>query len=266
MMRIAMKELRDYRKSLIIWSACIALLLVSSMVKYDTLTSGGLELTKVIETFPATIQAVFGMNGLDIGTVSGYYGVNVLFVMLMLAVQAGLMGAQIVAKEEVEKTSEFLHVKPCSRARILTEKILAGLVVLTILTAVTVAVSFAAVARFIAIKDIAHTLWLFAGAYLLVQLVFYGIGICFAAGLRAPKRATKLVALTVFAAYLLYVLINLQPEFAWATPLTPFMYFDAKDVLDAAALPLGYVMGSVALFVGLIVTAYLRYNIRDLMT
>lgn len=265
-MNIFWKELRDYRKPFIVWSLSIGILLFSSMVKYDTLTKGGLEISKMVEAFPATIQAIFGMNGLDIGTVSGYYGVNVLFVMLMLAVQAGLMGAQLVAKEEVDKTSEFLHVKPRSRTRILSEKILAGLTIVVLLAVVTVVLSFMALMQFIAPQEIAHTLLLFGGAYAMVQLVFYGLGVCFGAALSVPKHAAKLIALNVFASYLLYVLINIQPAFDWAKPLTPFMYFDARDVLAQGALSAGYTILAGAIIVGSVLFAYARYTLRDLKT
>jgi ABC-2 type transport system permease protein len=140
-MNVFWRELRTYRKSVLLWSAGIVLLLVASMAKFNTLTAGGMDVNQLLDQFPATVQAVFGMNGLDITTIVGYFGVLYLYVAVMLAIQAGMMGADMIDKEEQDKTTEFLYVKPRSRARILTAKLCAALVVLVVLNIVTFATS-----------------------------------------------------------------------------------------------------------------------------
>ena len=70
-MNVFWRELRTYRKSVLLWSAGIVLLLVASMAKFNTLTAGGMDVNQLLDQFPATVQAVFGMNGLDITTILG---------------------------------------------------------------------------------------------------------------------------------------------------------------------------------------------------
>ena len=73
---------------------------------------------------------------------SGFYGIMFLYMAVMAAVHAVILGAGVIAEEERDKTSEFLYAKPVSRSRALTGKLLAGLTNLVVLNLVTLASSF----------------------------------------------------------------------------------------------------------------------------
>lgn len=75
---------------------------------------------------PNTIKTVFGMNGLDAVTLPGYFGICFLFMAIMLAVHAGLLGSNLLTIEPLTKTSEFSYTRPVSRRRILRSKLAVG--------------------------------------------------------------------------------------------------------------------------------------------
>ncbi len=80
------------------------------------------------------LSAVFGMDRLDFGTLIGYYGIecgNVLG--LGGAFYASLCAVNMLNKEEKEHTAEFLLTHPVSRRRIITEKLLAVFVLITVM-------------------------------------------------------------------------------------------------------------------------------------
>ena len=54
----------------------------------------------------------------------------------MATIHAAMLGATIIAKEERDKTAEFLFVKPVSRSKIISFKLLVALVNIVILTIV----------------------------------------------------------------------------------------------------------------------------------
>ena len=68
------------------------------------------------------------MNGIDLATVLGYFGLVFLFVQLCLAIQAANYGFALVSVEEREWTADFLLAKPVGRSQIMTSKLLAALV------------------------------------------------------------------------------------------------------------------------------------------
>lgn len=71
-MNVFFHELKMRLKGLSIWVISMIALIFASMIKYDSLHESGPAATAMIESFPQTLQAVFGMNGLNLSTVSGY--------------------------------------------------------------------------------------------------------------------------------------------------------------------------------------------------
>ena len=81
------------------------------------------QLSELMSQFPRSIQVITGISGFDLGTVSGYFGVMFLYIALLGTIHALLLGSNIIAKEERDKTSEFLFTKPISRSRVINGKI-----------------------------------------------------------------------------------------------------------------------------------------------
>ena len=265
-MNVFWRELRAYRKAVVIWSVSIVLLLAASMAKFNTLAADGMDITQLLDQFPATVQAVFGMNGLDITTIVGYFGVLYLYVAVMLAIQAGMMGADMIDKEEQEKTTEFLYVKPRSRARVLTAKLAAALIVVVILNAVTFVVSCLLAAQFVALDTVLRELMLYNVAYAVLQMLFMAIGVALAASSLRPKLAGRLVATAVGVTYLAYVVVTMQPALHWAGAVSPLVQLDAPSIIANASLDWAWVSvyGMVALVC--IALTYYSYARRDLRT
>ena len=84
-------------------------------------------MNEMLAKFPPELKAAFGLDGMDLSTVLGFYSLVFLFVQLCLAIQAGNYGFGLVSIEESELTADFLLSKPVSRAQVLTSKLLAAL-------------------------------------------------------------------------------------------------------------------------------------------
>ena len=52
-----------------------------------------------------------GFSDVDVSKISGYYSILFVYILLMATIHAAMLGADIIAKEERDKTSEFLFVK-----------------------------------------------------------------------------------------------------------------------------------------------------------
>ena len=264
-MNVFLHELKSYRKNLIIWSAGIVLLLVASMAKFTALSSGGADAAKLLEQFPATVQAIFGMSGLDITTVVGYFGILFLYIAIMLAIHAGLLGADIIAKEEQDRTTEFLYVKPRSRGRVLTAKLLAALSLIVMVNLVTFIVSLLLAKQYGGTTSALHELALFQVAYFILQLLFMAIGFVVAAS-RWSRFAGKIVATAVFVSYLLYVVATIQPALRSVSSLSPLVRFEAASIISTKSLSLAWLAVYSAIAIACIVLAYRLQRHRDLQT
>lgn len=261
-MNVFWHELRMRRKSTLVWSIAMVIFAVMCMAKFETITtSGGAAVKEILASFPSTIQALFGMNGLDLTTVAGYFGVCFIFVGVILAIHGGLLGASLLADEEQNHTTEFLYVKPRSRAAIVTSKLLAGLVCAVGVWAATTFGFALTIKKFAPHSGFAQDFILFILAALIIQLFFLALGSLAAA---IGHSASRIVPIAVFASYLLYVFAKMSAMFTWLHYGSIFSYFDARDIITTHALKLHYVaLCLLAIAVWTLATLIL-YRRRDL--
>lgn len=264
MMNIYLRELKVYRKNVIYWSIGIIMLLWASMIKYQTLNTSGQSISELMKQFPQSIQAIFGLSGFDLTTISGYYGVMFMYMALMVTVHAVIIGSDIISKEERDRTTEFLFVRPISRVKILTSKISAGFTYLVILNLVTWGSSQYLVDYYGKGSMSAGTLAIMMIGLFFLQLIFYFVGVTAAAVLRRPKLAGSVATSVMLFTFLITIFINVNDKLSNLKYLTPFRYFDAKDILSSGHLDPLYVSISLLLIAGMIALTYRNYASRDL--
>ncbi|NLI21271.1 MAG: ABC transporter permease subunit [Clostridiales bacterium] len=260
-MNVYRKEFRDHFRSLLLWGLGILFFIAASAGKYSAM-AGDPAALGIFTQMPLGLQAVFGVGRLDFTKAVGFYGVLYSYLTLMAAIHASMLGAVILSKEERDKTSEFLYVKPRSRESVLTAKLLAALTMVALLNLTTWACSAGMVRAFGEQAD-GLILRLMAGLFLL-QLLFLACGLAAAAVSTHPRAATGIAAGVMLSAYILSVAIEVNGGIDWLKILTPFAYFDAKRIVGGGEpLSLLYVLLCVALTAGLTGWAYLRFPRRD---
>ena len=106
------------------------------------------DLNEILAEFPEEFLIAFGMNGIDMSTVLGFFGIALLFCQMCVAIQAANYGFALVSVEERDLTADFLLSKPVGRSRILTSKLLAALTSLAITNIVVWIGSFVFISLF----------------------------------------------------------------------------------------------------------------------
>ena len=263
-MNVFWRELRAHRRSTVIWSIALFVTMIASMAKFETITAGGQAVQAMLSGFPPTIQAVFGMTGLDLTTTAGYFGVCFLFLVVTLAVHAGLLGADVIADDELGHTTEFLYVKPRSRARIISAKLAAGLIGVAVVWCATALGSLIGILKFAEMAGFWRDFgWLMCAAFL-VQLAFFAIGASAASLSTKASGYGRLVTIVVFWSYFAYVLTTLAPTINWLRYSSLFSYFDARDILSIQGLRVSHVVLYSGIIIAALVVTYMQYGRRDL--
>jgi ABC-2 type transport system permease protein len=264
-MNVFWHELKLRRKSFFFWACGMVLLIILSMAKYETISAGGgVEIQKMLEQFPQTVQAIFGMNGLDIMTVAGYYGVCFLFIAVMAAIHAGLLGANMLAEEEQLKTSEFLYTKPRSRETIISAKMFAGTVMMIGMWIATLSGSIVGIQAFASMNNFWTDFWLFMIALGFIQLVFFSLGVLSASLSHRANDAAKPIAIIVFVSYLLYVFARFSPQLDWLQYGSIFSWFDAADIIRSHSINGYYIILCLIITCVTLWFASIVYTRRDL--
>lgn len=264
MVNLLLRELKANRKSLIIWSVGIVFLVVAGMSKYAGLESSGESMNELMAAMPKSLQAIMGTGTLDLSSPSGYYGVLYLYLLLMATIHATMLGATILAKEERDKTFEFLFVKPITRTTVITMKLVAAFINIVIFNIVTLLSSVFFVDFYGNGENVTEDILKLMGGLFLLQILFLTIGTAIAAVIRKPKKAASLSTGILLLTFMLSVAIDLNEKLEVLKYITPFKYFDAKNMLYGEAFEPVYVMLSLLVIGILTVVTFSFYKKKDL--
>ncbi len=262
-MNIYLRELKARRKSIIFWSIGLFLMDAASMNKFAGFEKSG-QATQVFAAFPKGLARAFGLGNVDINTALGWFAMAFMYLLVLVAIHASLLGAGILAEEEQDKTAEFLYAKPISRAKVVTEKLLAALTLIIILNIVTLLSSISMVAAFNkGVSPTQEILLMMAGMFV-VQIIFMVIGSAAAAIVRKPKYAGAAASAIMFATFFLSLWLDITEKLPWLKYFTPFKYFDAKIIANHAKFDYAFIVISIGVIIAMLTMTYVSYNARDL--
>ncbi|MDF2934456.1 MAG: transporter permease [Chryseobacterium sp.] len=260
-MNIFLHELKECRKSIIIWACSMTLLAVMYIFLFKGLGSDIEDFKVFLNNMPDAMKKVFNIYIDSISTLEGFYSFVFSFVVLCGAIQAMNLGTAIVSKEVRDRTADFLMTKPVSRIRIMTSKLMAAFsalvitnvvyLVLTILAAVTVVNAFNLKIFFM----ISLTMFF-------VQLIFMALGILVSVLAGKIKSVISVSLSTVFGFYILSSLGSFLGE-ERVRYLSPFRYFDTAYIIEHAAYETSFVVVSIVFIIAAIAGSYLVYIKKD---
>jgi ABC-2 type transport system permease protein len=263
-MNLFWREIKAQRKALIIWCIGALLLVASGMSKYSVYAASGQSMNELFSKMPKSLQVLLGFGSFDLSKADGYFGFLFIYLVLMATIHAALLGSIIISKEERDRTSEFLVVKPISRSTIITAKLLAALTNVFLLNIVTLSSSIAIVDYYAKGESHPDKIVLLMAGMFMLQLIFMLLGSAIGAFLNNPKSAPSFTAITLFAAYLLSMLIDLNSKLKYLQYLTPFKYFEAKNLMADNSFALIFVILSLVMIAALLRITYHSYQKREL--
>ena len=260
-MTIIKHELRQGKTMFFIWTAAIGFLLAVCVFLFPEMKG---EMDGISEMFSSmgSFTAAFGMDKLNFGTLMGYYTIecgNVLG--LGGAFYAALCAVSILAKEEKNRTAEFLLTHPVSRVRIITEKLIAVLIQITALNLIIYAIavgSMTVIGENVPWKEIS----LLHLAYYILQIELAGI--CFGISAFMRKGSVSLGLGIAAIMYFLNLIANIAEVVEFLKYITPYGYCEGADIVTNGSLdgPL-VVLGTVIGVIGIII-AYMKYVKKDI--
>ena len=264
-MTIFIREMKAHRKSLIIWCLGMLFLVASGMGKFVALNvAGGQSMNDLMAKMPKSMQTIFGTGSFDLSKASGFYGVLFLYLALMATIHAAMLGSDIISKEERDKTSEFLFVKPISRNKIITQKLLAALLNIIIINIMTLIFSIVIVGKYSKGEAVTGKIIILMSAMFILQLIFMLVGTGLAAISKNPKTAVSGATGILLFTYILSVIIDMNSSLENLKYITPFQYFDAKNLMYGGGFQYTFVTLSAVIIVILLCVTYIFYKKRDL--
>jgi ABC-2 type transport system permease protein len=257
-------EFRTRIKSVIIWSISVMAITFILASLFPTFSSQAALINQMMAKFPPQLLAAFGMNGLNMATVMGFFSLIFLFSQICLAIQAGNYGFGLVSIEESELTADFLMTKPVSRTQIMVSKFLSALTSLTITNLVLWVSSFTALGIFASGLDYnTSALVLLLVSIVIFQLFFLSVGLVISLLVKRVRSVTPYSLGLGFGMYVLAAFSGMEGV-SVLEYITPFKHFDPQYIIQHNAYDTPLVILNVAVTVIALAASYWLYNRRDI--
>ncbi len=193
-------ELRRSLKALLVWGLCLAGLVCMGYLEFDLVFRSNADVTAIMDAIPPQLSTLLGITAhVDFSTAEGFFCLMADFAFYALSAYAALLGTGLLAREEGERTADFLYSRPCSRGALLAGKWLAGLTCCALLVLVTLAVCALSFGR---APELAGAIPAWGAGLLFTQCLYFAGGALVAACCRRPGRASAVTLLLLAATIL----------------------------------------------------------------
>lgn len=265
-MNIYKHEFKMIRNSVITWSVSISLVLLIFMSLYSAFADNAAILNETLAQMPKELLVAFGMTGIDMSTVLGFYSFVFLFCQICLAVQASNYGFGLVSLEERDMTADFLLAKPVKRSSIMTSKLLAALTGLTLTNFVVWIGSFTCIHLFKAGRSYdTRTLLILLSTIVIFQLFFLTVGILVSLLMKKVRNVTPLSMALAFGMYVISAFGGMLGDVKLEN-ITPFKHFEPGYIITNAAYNMPLVLISISVIIISVVGSYLLYAKRNILS
>ncbi len=262
-MNMFLHELKVYRKSTIAWTLALVALVILFLSMFPSISKEAESFKKLLEGFPEALRVAIGLSVENIGSILGFYSYIFLYISLVGAVQAMILGMSIVSKEIREKTADFLLTKPVTRTQILTSKILAAFTSI-VFTNVFYIVAATAMASVVETKEYSiKTFLLLSLTLFFLQLIFLALGIIVSVVVPRIKSVLSISLGTVFAFFIMGAVASTTGDTA-VRYITPFQYFDFAYIVQNSSYEYPFMIAAIGFIAVAITASYFVYSKRDI--
>ena len=260
------REFKINFKNFIIWFLVLAFLFLVVFLMYPSITGGeNIEmLNEIMKTFPEEMLIAFNMDISSIDTVFGWLkSEGFVFVILVVCCYSGILGANILLKEESDKTIEYLHSLPIKRSDIVFSKVIVGLCYvlgLTLLIGIFNYIGLSLSGEF----DVKQYL-LLSITPIFPSIVFFFLCMALSTFTHKTKKMIGVSFGIVFIMYMLNMFSTMAEEVSFLKYFSLFTLADIRNVIIDVSINPIMVLISVGLSILFFVLTIVRYNEKELI-
>lgn len=265
-MNLVLREIRACWKSFLLWCLGVGFFMAVIAMKLSGTTgaNGAAEFEQIFSQMPRVFQNMFGVGILDFSKAADIFAMISTYLALILAFHAAGIGSTSFAKEERDRTFEFLYVKGMPRYVILSVKWCISIFQIILLNIFTSAIGIFTVHSVLG-QDMGPEFTAIMRGIFLLQLTFFSIAFFLSLLTHQQKRGSTISFAIVMVCFVFAMLSDFSDELEFLKYFTPFKYFDGKGILLHGLNPL-YCVICLLIILGCTITSFLLHQRRDLHT
>lgn len=260
------REIKINLKSFIIWtSILIVLFLVVFLVYPSIINSENMEMMdEMMKMFPEEMLKAFNMDISGIDSAFGWLKTEgFVFILLITGIYSGILGANILLKEESDKTIEYLNSVPATRKDIVISKILCGLLYIILMLAIIGTFNFIGLSFS---GDFDRKLYLLLCITpLFSSIVIFSACLFLSTFTHKTKKMLGISLGIVFASYFLNIISEIGESTEFLKYISIFTLSDIRNVIINVSInPLMVLLSIIITFMFIILTI-IHYEKKDLV-
>ena len=260
------RELKINLKSFIIWtSILIGLFLVVFLIYPSIINSANMEMIdEMMKIFPEEMLKAFNM---DISTIDSAFGwlktEGFVFVLLITGIYSGILGSNILLKEESDKTIEYLNSVPVTRKNIVLNKILCGLFYIILMIVIIGIFNFIGLS--LSGEFDRKSYILLSITPLFSSIVIFAICLFLSTFTHKTKKTLGISLGIVFVSYFLNVISEIGESTEFLKYISIFTLADIRNVILNVSINPILVVLAICITVIFMILTMIRYEKKELV-
>lgn len=260
------REMKINFKNFIIWtSILIALFLVVFLMYPSIIKSDSMQMMdEMMNMFPEEMLKAFNMDISSIDSAFGWLKTEgFVFVLLITGIYSGILGSNILLKEESDKTIEYLNSVPVTRKKIVISKILCGIIYIILMVAILGIFNFIGLTLSGDFDRKSYILLSITPIF--SSIVIFAVCLFLSTFTHKTKKTMGVSLGIVFASYFLNIISEIGESTEFLKYISIFTLADIRNVIvDVAINPL-MVAISVGITVIFMISTVIHYNKKELV-
>ena len=260
------REMKINLKSFIIWTLIlIGLFLVVFLMYPSIINSENMEmLNEMMKVFPEEMLKAFNMDISTIDTAFGWLKTEgFVFVLLITGIYSGILGSNILLKEENDKTIEYLNSVPVTRKNIAIAKISSAIIYIILMVLILGVFNYIGLSLsgefdeklyiLLSITPIFSSIVIFASCLFLSTFT------------HKTKKTLGISLGIVFASYFLQIISEMSESTEFFKYISVFTLADIRNVILESSINPVMIILSILLTILFVVLTIVRYDRKELV-
>ena len=235
------------------------------MAMYPYMKDMGDSMAGMMKMMPQVMLKAFGIDpqmwSSILGLYNAYYG---FYLVLLMGIFSGTNGANALAKEQREKTAEFLFAQPLTRLEIFGTKMMTVLTLLVLIVAIQMLATMLGIFIF-ANGQVDWSIFGIMHVHGFVLLFFFtSIGVFLSTVLRPKLNFMGVIVGIVFGSYFLDAISKAVEQVKWLGLISPNQYLNFNIFTPNYGLNLAAILFFMVLSFLLIIGAYFMFREKDI--
>lgn len=260
------REIKINLKSFIIWTTILIGLFLIVFLIYPSITnSKNMEmLNEIIKIFPEEVLKAFNMDISSIDSAFGWLKTEgFVFILLITGMYSGILGSNILLKEENDKTIEYLNSVPVTRKNIVISKVLCGLLYIILMLVIIGIFNFVGL-NFSGEFD--RKLYILLSVTpLFSSIVIFSICLFLSTFTHKTKKMLGISIGIVFASYFFNILSEIGESTAFLKYVSIFTLADIRNVIVNISINPIMIILSLLITLIFIILSIIHYERKELV-